>query len=98
MMRPETTATTHWRQHRWRCRYGLKKKVKSSRLSSASLPCTTASLNLRTGGKVGMIVPLHPPPPLQEVKAIVLFAGAVVGSEKQHHCALSHADNAPLNV
>ena len=35
---------------------------------------------------------------MQEVQVIVLFDGALVGPEEQHHCALSRADDAPLNA
>ena len=39
-----------------------------------------------------------PPPPMQEVQVIVLFDGALVGPEEQHHCALSCADDYSRNV
>ena len=38
------------------------------------------------------------PPPAQEVQAIVIFSGALVGTVDKHHCDLSHAEDAPQNI
>ena len=35
---------------------------------------------------------------MQEVQVIVLFDGALVGPDEQHHCALSRADDYSRNV